>query len=189
MEQVIKTVHLEKQLSKVENLSEKFNDLCHIVKGSNSRVIDKIQRLLPMLKVFDCHRLKAALQDLKRAGKLQKLIQNTPSKNDLIASANGSGKKREIKSTQKEEGKGANQEGEVITPNKVSKPRKYYAGVEALRGKKKISKSFRRREALDKKGWGKDNNQMTIDKFLVPKRKKKVESTQLMMMTTSDSYT
>jgi len=87
----------------------------------------------------------------------------------------------------REELKGGRKQ-EIITPNKVQKPKNYYAGVESLRGRKrKKLSSFKRRESLNKKGWNKDDSQMSIDKFLVP-RKKKVESSQMKMMGCSDSF-
>jgi hypothetical protein len=56
--------------------------------------------------------------------------------------------------------------------------------MESLKAKRrKPSNTFRRREALNKKGWGHDPNQMTMDKFLVPKRRKNLENNQLMLMT------
>lgn len=159
-----------------------------MVKGSNSTMVNKIQRLLPMIKVYDCHKLKAVLQDLKRAGKLDKLIQNTHGEKDQSPTKNGGRKKREIKAGAKEELKGAQDEAEVITPNKVGRPATYYAGVETLKGRKRKSgNSFKRVEALNKKGWGKAKNQMKIDKFLVPK-KKKTKSSKMMMMASTDSF-
>ena len=87
------------------------------------------------------------------------------------------------------EGDNSEEKEEVITPNKVPKPSNYYAGVESLRGRKRKNiTSFKRREALMKKEWKKDDNQMSLDKFLVPKRKKKSESSQLLMMGCSDSF-
>lgn len=85
--------------------------------------------------------------------------------------------------------KGSKNELDNITPNKKDKEEPYYASMESLKAKRrKPSNTFKRREALNKKGWEKDDNQMTMDKFLVPKRKKKVEENRFMMMDCSDSY-
>lgn len=60
-------------------------------------------------------------------------------------------------------------------------------GLESLKSKKK--QTFRRRESLNKKGWLNETpSQRKIDEFLVPRKRKKVKSSQYMMMGCSDSF-
>ena len=83
----------------------------------------------------------------------------------------------------------SNTEPENITPNKTDKPAGYFASMESLKSKRrKPSNTFKRREALNKKGWGKDDKQMTIDEFLVPKIRKQANNTRYMVMGCSDSF-
>ena len=79
-------------------------------------------------------------------------------------------------------------EVETITPDKKDYKESSFPGMESLRSKGRRSvSSFKRREALNK-GWATDPSQMTLDKFLVPKRRNKVDSNKFMMMSCSDSF-
>ena len=87
----------------------------------------------------------------------------------------------------KEDEKDAEKEEELITPNKEPMPKNYYAGIEALRGRKrKTASTFKRRKALGKDGWGK-TKQSKMDKFLVP-RKRKAKQSEIMIMGATDSF-
>lgn len=79
-------------------------------------------------------------------------------------------------------------EGETITPDKKDYKEGSFTGIESLRSKsRRPVNTFKRREALNK-GWTADSSQMTLDKFLVPKRKSKADNNKFMMMSCSDSY-
>ena len=124
---------------------------------------------------------------MKKSGKIHAILEADKPNNSSKDEQNSKNAK-DLNSASKtqEEGK---EEPEVVTPNKVPKSKSYIANMDSLRNKRrKPISSFKRREALNKQGWGKENNQMTMDKFLVPRRKKKTESTSFMMMDCSDSY-
>lgn len=73
-------------------------------------------------------------------------------------------------------------EVETITPAKKDFQNNLAAGLESLKSRNRRSgNSFKRREALNK-GWTNDPSQMKIDKFLVPKRRNKVENSRFTMM-------
>ena len=77
---------------------------------------------------------------------------------------------------------------ETITPDKKGYNESTFPGMESLRSKnRRPGSTFKRREALNK-GFSNDPSQMTLDKFLVPKRKSKVENKNFMMMSCSDSF-
>jgi hypothetical protein len=184
MEKLVKIIGIGNEIKSVEDSNLKLTELCKNVYDNKPKVVDRIKKFFPKINFMDCHKVRAILHDLKREGKLARYTQMTPRKRKASAAAKGSQKKK----GRKEDAKGEEKE-EVITPDKVSKPSNYYAGVESLRGKKRKSiTSFKRREALSKKVWKKDDKQMSIDNFLVPKRKKKTESNQLIMMGCSDSF-
>ena len=85
--------------------------------------------------------------------------------------------------------KQASQITETITPDKYDYQNNHYASMESLKARKRRpSSTFKRREALNKKGWDKSSDQLTMDKFLVPKKRKKVDNAKFMMMGCSDSY-
>ena len=75
-----------------------------------------------------------------------------------------------------------------MTPDKKDYKESKFGWIDALKSKSRRSAhGFRRREALNKV-WNNDSNQMSIDKFLVPKRKEKVENSRFLMMGCSDSF-
>ncbi|CAI2377053.1 unnamed protein product [Moneuplotes crassus] len=162
----------------------KLRELCKNVIDNKPKIVDKIKRAFPTLNFLDCHKIRALLQDLKRAGKLVKFIKETPSKK----AAEKNSQEAQEATKNKEETK-AKSNGENIPPNQAKRPRPYYVGSEALRGKKRKSKAVSKlRETLTMKSKKKDPNQMGIETFLVPKRRKKTDNSQFLMMGCSDSY-
>lgn len=187
MDELLKVAKLDYDPQSVTDFGVSVHDLYSIVNDGKPRIVDRIQKALPTFKLFDWHRLKAVLQDMKKSGKINAILeadkQNNSSKDEQNSK---NGKDLNSASKTQEEGK---EEPEVVTPNKVPKSKSYIANMDSLRNKRrKPISSFKRREALNKQGWGKENNQMTMDKFLIPRRKKKTENTSFMMMDCSDSY-
>ncbi len=184
MDKLVKILDIEKETKKVEDRDTKLRELCKNVYDNKPKIVDKIKKLFPSINFLDCHKVRAVLQDLKRAGKLSKIIQATPSKKP----AGKRSKKAAGNKENQEETKGDG-DGENIPPNQSKTKTPYYVGVEALRGRKRKSKAAtKRREALTKRGTNKEPNQMSLDTFLVPKKRKKVENSQLLMMGCSDSF-
>lgn len=184
MDSVIKEAKLEREFPDINQVGATVADLHAIISDNKQKAIDRIQKLFPSLKIFDCHRLKAALLDMKKSGKIVELMIQEGSVSKEQA--------QKLEEALRKEGEAAKADNstsglkslpDTITPNKLDRHSSYFASIDVLRGKsRKPIGSFKRREALNKKGWGKDENQMTIDQFLVPKRKKKLENTKLMMM-------
>ena len=74
MNKLLKEAKLEQYSERLIDRGIKIADLDNIITKNTSRIIDKIRKLIPILKIFDCHKLKATLHDLKKSGKLKKLI-------------------------------------------------------------------------------------------------------------------
>ena len=184
MDRLFEIAKLDKAFVDVGNPKATLVDLYSIVNDNKPKVVDRIQKLLPDLKIFDCHRLKAILFDLKKSGKIDEMmIQEGNMNKDQIQRLNRALQNKSATKADLEEDKEELVNKEQITPNKVSKPSNYFASMESLRAKRrKPGFTFKRREALNKIGWGKDDKQTTLDKFLVPKRRGKAEDTNFMLM-------
>lgn len=183
MDSVIKEAKLEREFPDINQVGVTVADLHAIISDNKPKAIDRIQKLFPNLKIFDCHRLKAALFDMKKSGKIVELMIQEGSVTKEQAQKLGEALRKEGEAQKVDNATNEPKSPpDTITPNKLDRHSSYFANIDTLKAKsRKPLGSFKRREALNKKGWGKEENQMTIDQFLVPKRKK-VENTKLMMM-------
>ena len=184
MEQLLKEAKLTGIIKNITGSNVKVAELYAITSKSNTKVIDKIRKLFPDMKVFDCHQLKAALHDLQKSGKIHEILQaeERAEKADVKKQANVMSE-FDITATPRITNKRHSEELDSVTPDKKEFGKAKLVGIENLRGRKKnSSNTFKRREALNKKGWGKQDNQMTMDKFLVPRKRKKTESSNFLMM-------
>ena len=184
MDKLFKIAKLDSAFEDVGNSKVTLVDLYSIVSDNKPKAVDRIQKLLPNLKIFDCHRLKAILFDLEKSGKIvEMMIQEGTMNKDQIQRLNRALRNKSASKADLEEIKDKSTVKEQITPNKVSKPSNYFASMDSLRAKRrKPGFTFKRREALNKKGWGKDDKQQTLEKFLVPKMRKKADDTNFMLM-------
>ena len=184
MDKLFKIAKLDSEFADVGNSKVTLVDLYSIVSDNKPKAVDRIQKLLPNLKIFDCHRLKAILFDLEKSGKIvEMMIQEGTMNKDQIQRLNRALRNKSVSKADLEEIKDKPTVKEQITPNKVSKPSNYFASMDSLRAKRrKPGITFKRREALNKKGWGKDDKQQTLEKFLVPKMRKKADDTNFMLM-------
>jgi hypothetical protein len=184
MDKLFKIAKLDSAFEDVTNSKVTLVDLYSIVSDNKPKAVDRIQKLLPNLKIFDCHRLKAILFDLEKSGKIvEMMIQEGTMNKDQIQRLNRALRNKSASKADLEEIKDKPTVKEQITPNKVSKPSNYFASMDSLRAKRrKPGITFKRREALNKKGWGKDDKQQTLEKFLVPKMRKKADDTNFMLM-------
>lgn len=185
MDKLLKIARVEGEIKNAESLNVTVADLYDLINDGKPKSVGRIQKLLPDLSTLDCHRIKATILDMKKSGKITQFLQKegqikeTPTKRDVRSSESKGSALKEEKDAQESQ-----KEVENITPDKTGNPNLYFASMESLKAKRrKPSSSFKRREALNKKGWERDDKQMTIDKFLVPKRRKRVENNQLMLMT------
>ena len=185
MDKLLKISRVEGEIKNADSLNVTVADLYQLINEGKPKAADRIRKLLPDLSTLDCHRIKATVLDMKKSGKITQFLQKegqtkeTPTKRDVRTSESKSSASRGERDAQESQ-----KEAENITPDKTGNPNVYFASMESLKAKRrKPGSSFKRREALNKKGWAKDDKQMTIDKFLVPRRKKRVENNQLMLMT------
>lgn len=187
MEKLLKEAKLEKEFSKIKENGVKVVDLRAIITDSKAKAVDCIQNLLPSLKLFDCHKLKATLQDLQKSGKIMELMveEGSMEKSEMEKEVNLM-RNQKLAANTNSKSRNQGNEVETITPDKRDYKSNQFASIDSLKARKRSS--FKRREALNKKGWGKDINQLTMDKFLVPKKRKRGDDSRFMMMGCSDSY-
>jgi hypothetical protein len=86
MEKLLIEAQLQGEIKDIGNLEVTVDDLYQIVIDMKPNVVTRIQELLPELKTFDCHRLKATILDMKKSGKIsdlmakQEICEETPTK-------------------------------------------------------------------------------------------------------------
>ena len=66
MEKLLKLAKLEGEIDHFTTVDITVSELNELILENKPRTIDRIQKLLPELKLFDCHRLKATIQDLQK---------------------------------------------------------------------------------------------------------------------------
>ena len=66
MERLLKVAKLDTEFTNIEALGVKVKDLNSIILECKPKIVEIFQKLLPELKLFDCHRLKATIQDLQK---------------------------------------------------------------------------------------------------------------------------
>lgn len=183
MEEFLKLAKLQSLKNDFDKNGVTIEQLYTIMTSNTQKIVEKIKFLLPETKLFDCHRLKATLQDLEKSGKIDDLIKSEQA--EIEAKAELPEKSSITKKNQLKKISDLN-EVEIITPDKKEYGKFSSHGLEALKSKKK--QAFKRRESLNKTGWNQDKTQMKIDQFLVPRKRKRIDDTRFMMMGCSDSY-
>lgn len=66
MERLLKIANLETEIPNLETIEVTVKCLSDLILENKPKTIDSIQKLLPNFKLFDCHRLKATIQDLQK---------------------------------------------------------------------------------------------------------------------------
>lgn len=183
MDEFLKIAKLQSLKNDFEVNGVTIEQLYGIMTSKTQKMVEKFKSLLPEAKLFDCHRLKATLQDIEKSGKIEELIKTEQAENESkaqLAEMSLITKKNQLKNISDLK------EVEMITPDKKNYGKSNSHGLEALKCKKK--QEFKRRESLNKKGWSEDKGQMKIDQFLVPRKRKRIDDSRFMMMGCSDSY-
>lgn len=66
MERLLKTAKLDTENINFDTIGVTAKELNDLILENMPKTIDRIQKLLPNFKLFDCHRLKATIQDLQK---------------------------------------------------------------------------------------------------------------------------
>jgi len=74
MEKLLIEAQLEGEIKDIDHSEVTVHHLYQIVTDKKPNAVGRIQELLPELKTFDCHRLKATIFDLKKSGKIGDLM-------------------------------------------------------------------------------------------------------------------
>lgn len=121
MDKLLKKAKLSPLKAHIDKNEVTVVALHDIVNNNTRKSIEKIRELIPEAKIFDIHKLKAALQDLQKSGEIHDLIEmdSANAKTHPNADQIGLSKERDIYSSAKKSSSGK-RVGEIITPDKKS---------------------------------------------------------------------
>jgi hypothetical protein len=74
MDKLLKQAKLKDLIPYVEKYGITVDDLYSVVSNKTKRVLEKIKDLIPEATIFECHKLKACILDLEKAGKINEYV-------------------------------------------------------------------------------------------------------------------
>lgn len=116
--------------TKTEKRGVTVTQIHNIVVGKSRNKLDKLKDLIPEAKIFDLHKIKAAILDLQKSGKIQDLLKSEASaqKAEPKVSKTEDSKEKAIFSSGKKSSSGKREE-EIITPDKTKNFGKHFPPI------------------------------------------------------------
>ena len=119
MEKLLTQAKCSSLKAKIEMRGVTVAQISNIAIGKMRNKLDKLKDLIPEAKIFDLHKIKAAILDFQKSGKIEDLIKQDASnqKADPKVSKIEESKQKTIFSSGKKSTSGKREE-EIITPDK-----------------------------------------------------------------------
>ena len=119
MDQLLVRAKLQGLLTRIDIEKVTVERLYSILHNKNVRVIDRFKTIMPEATIFECHKIKACLLDLEKAGELDylfKIIKKNNSEEDQGVMKKSDESSDITKSATKM--KNVSKDNDIITPDK-----------------------------------------------------------------------